>query len=285
MSTSRLASAAAAVTLAVIAGGCGSTSTTSVLPSPVKCEFKVAPGTASVGSGGGSGTVVVTAQPECAWSALADVTWISSVTPASGQGNGQVQFQAAANTGAVRTGTFSVADQKVSVTQASGCTFTVAPTSVSAGAGGGNSSVSVTSGSGCTWTAVSQASWLTVTAGAAGTGSGPVAFAIAANTGGQRSGTLLVATRTVTVTQASGCTYSINPTTRNFGVAGGSVSVGVTTNPGCTWTAASNDSWLTVTAGASGTGNATVQIVAAPSVIRRTGTVTIAGQTFTATQP
>jgi hypothetical protein len=61
--------------------------------------------------------------------------------------------------------------------------------------------------------------------------------------------------------------------------------VTVTTTSGCTWTAASNAPWLTITSGAAGTGNGTVGFTSAANVAgSRTGTLTIAGQTFTVTQ-
>ena len=48
----------------------------------------------------------------------------------------------------------------------------------------------------------------------------------------------------------------------------------------------SNDSWLTVTSGGSGTGNGTVGFSAAanPTAQTRSGTLTVAGQTFTVNQ-
>jgi hypothetical protein len=54
----------------------------------------------------------------------------------------------------------------------------------------------------------------------------------------------------------------------------------------CNWTATSNaTSWLTVTSGASGTGNGTVDYyVAANSGPQRVGTITVNGQAFTITQ-
>ena len=49
-------------------------------------------------------------------------------------------------------------------------------------AGGGTGSTGVTSPAGCAWTGVSNStSWLTVTGGASGSGSGTVAFSAAAN--------------------------------------------------------------------------------------------------------
>jgi len=85
----------------------------------------------------------------------------------------------------------------------------------------------------------------------------------------------------------SPCVYSITPTSQNFGAAGGSGSVNVTAGTGCPWTAVSNAGWIRVTAGTPGTGSGTVsysveQYTGKPRT--RTGTMIIAGQTFTVKQ-
>jgi Zn-dependent metalloprotease len=96
------------------------------------------------------------------------------------------------------------------------CTFSISPTTSSQPAGGGSGSVSVTAGAGCNWTAASNASFITVTGGASGTGSGTVTYSVAANTGtASRTGTLTIAGQTFTVTQAGttggGTELIINP--------------------------------------------------------------------------
>jgi Zn-dependent metalloprotease len=82
------------------------------------------------------------------------------------------------------------------------------------------------------------------------------------------------------------CSYSISPTSAAASASGGTGSVSVTATAGCSWTAASNSSFLTVTGGSSGTGNGTVNysVAANTGTTSRTGTLTIAGQTFTVTQ-
>jgi hypothetical protein len=82
------------------------------------------------------------------------------------------------------------------------------------------------------------------------------------------------------------CAYVIAPTSQTINGAGGTGSVNVTTGAGCPWTAVSNVSWITITSGASGTGSGTVNysVAANISATPRTGTLTIAGQTFTVTQ-
>gem|GEM_PF-1069092 len=82
------------------------------------------------------------------------------------------------------------------------------------------------------------------------------------------------------------CAYSILPTEASFPSAGASDSVSVSATNGCDWTATSNDNWITITSGGSGSGNGTLNytVDANPSASLRTGTMTIAGKTFTVTQ-
>ena len=85
---------------------------------------------------------------------------------------------------------------------------------------------------------------------------------------------------------APACSYAISPASATAAAAGGSSSVAVTAPTGCTWTAASDASWITITSGSSGSGTGTVTYKVAPntSTSTLTGTLTIAGQTFTVTQ-
>jgi uncharacterized repeat protein (TIGR01451 family) len=82
------------------------------------------------------------------------------------------------------------------------------------------------------------------------------------------------------------CTYSISPPAQSLGAQSGTGSVIVTTGLGCGWSAASNSNWIGITAGAAGSGNGTVSFATVDndSPGARTGTLTIAGQTFTVSQ-
>jgi len=169
------------------------------------------------------------------------------------------------------------------------CTYTLSPTGVSPSAAAATGSVGVTaSATTCGWTAASNASWITVTSGASGTGNGSVGYSVAANaTTSTRTGTVTIAGQTFTVTQAGvACTFTLSPTGASPGAAASSATVGVTAAASsCTWTAASNASWITITSGASGTGNGTVGYsVAANTSAARTGTMTIAGTSFSVAQ-
>jgi hypothetical protein len=178
-------------------------------------------------------------------------------------------------------------DGRMIAVEHSVCIYSLSPTNNNVNAGGGSGSVGVTCGNGaCPWTATNNNTWITVTSGSSGTGNGTVGYSVAANTGPARNGTITIGGQTFTVSQANGCTYSISPTSNNIGAGGGSGSVGVTCGNGaCPWTATSNNAWITVTSGGSGTGNGTVGYsVAANTGPARNGTITIGGQTFTVSQ-
>ena len=156
---------------------------------------------------------------------------------------------------------------------------------------GGTGTIAVTaSAATCAWTATANAVWLTVTGGASGTGTGTVAFTAAANTGAARTGTLTIGAQTFTVSQAAAppapCTFTISPTTQSVANTGGSGSIAVTASTAtCAWTAISAADWIVVADGASRTGSGTTTFnVTANSGAARSGTIAVAGQTFTVTQ-
>jgi hypothetical protein len=244
----------------------------------------------SVGAGLTTGSVGVTAGSGCTWSAVSNAGWITLTGATSGSGNGSVPYSVAANSStSARTGTLTVAGRTYTINQAgTACTYTISSNTLSVVAGGGTGSTNVTSSAGCAWSAVSNAGWITVTSGATGSGNGSAGFSVAVNPNATtRTGTLTIAGRTFTVNQAAAaCTFTVSPTSRTVAASGGSSSTGVTAPTGCAWTAVSNDSWITVTSGASGNGNGTVNFSATVNTATqaRIGTVTIAGRTLTVTQ-
>jgi hypothetical protein len=84
----------------------------------------------------------------------------------------------------------------------------------------------------------------------------------------------------------NGCNYSLAPTSGPAVSAGGASAVAVTAGSGCAWTAVSNSAFVTVTGGSSGSGNGTVNYTVATNSATspRSGSMTIAGQTFTVSQ-
>jgi len=164
------------------------------------------------------------------------------------------------------------------------CSYSLSSLNQSFNIGGGTCTVNITCNGGCKWLASSNETWITITAGRTGNGNGTVGLSIAANPASPRTGTVAIAGEVFTVTQNGSCSFSINPPSQSFPFAGGTGSINMTTASGCTWTAQSNDSWIAL-ANFGGTGNGSVGFtVAANSGGQRTGTATIAGQTFTVTQ-
>ena len=254
------------------------------------CSYGISPTSQSFTADTGSGSVAVTAATGCSWAAISNDSWLTITSGGSGSGNGTVSYSVAANTTTgPRTGTLLVAGQTLTVTQeVPPCTYSISPTSLSSGEGAATGSVAVTSPGGCSWTAASNAPWLTISSGGSGTGNGTVSYSLAANTTtGSRTGILTVAGQTFTVTQAgAGCTYSISSASQSFTEGAGSGTVVLTATAGCTWIATSNATWLTISSGGSGTGNGIIgySVAANGTSSSRTGTLTIAGQTFTVTQ-
>ena len=251
-----------------------------------ECKFELSSSSTSFPNSGGSNTVQVQASSSmCAWTASSRVDWIDIQSGREGKGSGSVAYVVAATTGPSRTGTLTVAGQTLAVTQGDGCSVTVAPEQQSIPASGGNGALRLAVADGCAWTARSTVDWIAIASAVAGTGPASVAYSVSPNVGPPRTGKISVAARTFTVEQASGCTFTISPATREVGVAGQAVTVAVTTGPVCTWTARSNASWIAVSSGAGGAGSGAVQLMVAMNTTEsRSGTATIAGHTFTIVQ-
>src|SRR5262245_45261635 len=82
------------------------------------------------------------------------------------------------------------------------CTYAVSPSAVSIGQDGEQGTVAVQTTAGCPWTARSNTSWITITAGSFGSGSGSLTYSVQSTfETSARAGTLGVADVTVTMTQ------------------------------------------------------------------------------------
>lgn len=82
------------------------------------------------------------------------------------------------------------------------------------------------------------------------------------------------------------CTYALAAYAVLIEANGGSGTVAVTTTDGCAWTAVSAAEWISITNGASGSGNGEVSFSALANGLtaERTGTIQVADKTFTVTQ-
>jgi len=202
---------------------------------------------------------------------------------AGGTGTGNSSFRVAigANSGEPRTGVVRVGDQALTIRQAGGrCTYAIKPTDYNAGRGPDDIRVSVTATSGCTWTATSPVGWVTVAGGGSGSGDGAVRLLISTNNGPERATDLPIAGQTFRLRQ-NGCSASIKPTSYHAGRGPDDVRIKVTADGGCTWTATSTVSWVTIVQGQTGSGHGTVRLRIQPNTgAERTVKLDIAGRTF-----
>ena len=227
------------------------------------CSYSVSPSGMSFGASGGSTSFTVSTASVCSWAVTASASWLSVTSGASGTGSSAVSYSVAANPDAApRTGSLTVAGQTHAVTQAglSSCTVTLGQDDETFAAAGGTGTFDVTSASSCDWTIGSDAAWISVTdpPGGFGTGSRRVSYSVATNTGdAARTGTMRVGGQTFVVTQAGArvCTYSVAPVEFPACPSGlHDVTVTVSTDTGCGWTASPAVPWLTISSGASGYG-------------------------------
>lgn len=106
----------------IISGGSGTTGghssgNSSAPPPPLVCTYVLGATSANLGGALTADTIRVSAPGGCAWIAQSSAAWIH--TSSAGSGDGWADYVVEANpTGALRTGTLTVAGQRYTVTQA-----------------------------------------------------------------------------------------------------------------------------------------------------------------------
>jgi hypothetical protein len=252
------------------------------------CTVRVSSNHESVGPEGGTRTVDVTAtSAQCSWTAVSDESWITIAGSGSGAGNGTVSFRVAPTTGPSRSGEVKVGAQVVRVSQTTGCSVSVTPSTASMPVSGGNGTIRVEAAAECAWSAVSGASWITITSGASGSGTGEIRYSVGASGGPGRTGVIKVGEQEVTIKQAAvvDCTLSVSPSTLSFGARAATAHVDVSGAAGCAWSADSRSDWVTITSGAAGNGSGRVTLaIAANAGPGRSGSISVAGHSIAVTQ-
>ena len=257
------------------------------------CRFDFDPQHVRINPEGGSTTIRVTTSEACEWRASIQAGWVRVLTE-RGTGSGAVELEIGRNDGPVRAAALTVAGQTIEVTQDSfsaprppvTCTFAIDSERASFRSTGGGGSVRVITEPGCPWNAAAQASWVSV-AQPTGIGPGALAYTVAAHTStvSDRSGTLTVAGKTHSISQQA-CALTLDPSGQTFGSPGGSSSVRVNTEPGCTWTASSSAGWVSVSrASGSGPDALPYQVAVNGSTTEdRSASITVSGRTHAVRQ-
>ncbi len=280
--------------------GAGNTFVVTQQGQAITGSISISPSSLNIDAAGGSGSLqVISAGQPLSWTAKSGDAWLTVPAGTSGTGNGPVPYTGAPNPAATtRTATVTVTPSQgavatITVTESGGVLVVSPPSSTVPASGGGDSISLTTTDSALQWTAVSSQTWVTITGGKSGAGPGAVTWTAAANTANlARSATITITPfrgtgQVVTINQSAPIvgTLSLNP---GSATVPASISVGstqvISTDSGLKWTAASSDSWLTITSGAAGTGNGTIQYSAVgnPSAAPRTATITASPSNGTA---
>jgi hypothetical protein len=251
-------------------------------PPPATCTFALDALSASVGQASGTHTVSVTTLPTCSWTAQTSLTWVH-VSGTARTGSGQVELDYDANAGSARTGTITIAGFSFTLSQQSGCSYTISPTSHNAPASGGNVTVNVKTAAGCAWDVQGEPGWIAAVPEAS-QGSGSTQLTAQANTSVARSSTFTVAGQSFTINQASGlvCTYSVSPQSLDVSSSSQTRTITVTTQASCPVGASESVNWLSITSvGQAPSAAVTIGIDQNTGKKERTATVTITGENFT----
>jgi len=257
------------------------------------CTVTLGASTATISAAGGPGSVSVTTQSGCSYSTVSGPSWINITSGDSGAGPGGVLFYTVDpnSTTVSRSGAMNIGGQFFEITQPGvSCEISLDTSllgSPFASAGGTGSIGIITSNAACNWTASTRASWLSFSSATSGTGAGTVSVTSASNGSlSPRSASISIGGQLVNVSQAgTACAYALRSPAGAAPPGGGSGSVGVVSSPGCTWTSSSNASWLTINSSANnGTGDVAFTADANNTSTPRSGTLTIAGETYTVNQ-
>ncbi len=277
---------------------------------PAVCAYTIDPLDALFPSEGGTGSFEVQTDPGCAWTATSDKEWVT-ITNGSGSGSGTVEYAVSGNSGDERYANIAIDGKVHTVTQEEGqaivtpeekalaIDFSWNPTSPEIGEKVHFNIYGYSSDVRAEWsfgalgcggepaTQVCDSSFfdcLAMTHTYASAGTHTVAVTVRT-----KDGALLgSATHSITV-QSTGscggtpppptsCTYFLSPSSASIPAAGDSGrSFNLTTGADCAWTAASQVGWVSVLAGASGTGNGTVYYAVAEntSTTGRSGNIVV----------
>jgi len=255
----------------------------------------ISPTSATVAGKGGVVPFNLTLSPGCPWEALADSFVTVGPPNASVAATSPVSIAATVglNDSAYnsRTATVRIGTATLTITQDPGSCrdVTFNPPTLTVGPVAGSQDVALTLPSVCRWLAQSSAPWITFAFNPTGTGPGMIRVNVAANNFSQRSATLTVSGKSLTIIQTQGnCTAGASASPSSVSAQGATGTLRINTSAStCSWNAYPLPPWIRVpAAGASGQGNGSVPFLVTnnPSAVQRSGQILIGDQTVTITQ-
>src|SRR6185503_9269794 len=262
-------------------------------PAPVAspCPASVEPASVHVKASGEAVTFGVSASADCRWSVSTGTSWIRITAP-SGTGSATGTFLVSANDGPSRSGSVDVGGRTISVSQDAPpppCPASVDPGSVRVKASGETVAFTVSASADCTWSVSTGMSWIAL-ATRSGIGSGRGAFAVAANDGFARSGTVSIGGQTISVSQdpvpPPPCPAAVDPRAVRLTAAAQEVVFSVTASADCKWSVTGTDvPWIGIPTGSvAGSGSSRFGVKANDGSTVRSGSVKIGGLVIAVTQ-
>ena len=242
-------------------------------------EGAISPEGAEWDCAGGTGEIAVTVDAGVAWTAVANVDWLT-VEPRSGRSSGTVAYRVAAyDETPTRSGSLTVAGETFAVTQ-TGVDVTLSPMEKTLDWRANAFEVIVGALATTQWTPIPEASWLSVVDSGHGYGDSAILVAVGENpSAASRTGTVAVGSKRVTVTQlgTADLTLELTPTEATASAVGAYGNIAVYGTPDAAWEAAPTVEWITISSGATGTGNGNIKyiVMANPLLTEREGTIKV----------
>ncbi len=174
------------------------------------CSFTLTTSSIQAPGTGGSFNIGVQTAAFCSWSVSGLPDWITVGGASSATGPANVTLIVAAASGAPRSTNISVAGISVTVNQAANCTYAISPGGQGFTAAGGSGTVNITAPAGCGWSSTNTLPFVSFNGASSGSGSGVLSFLVAANAGGDRSGTFTVAGLSFDVEQQAASIANLN---------------------------------------------------------------------------
>lgn len=227
--------------------------TVSVSQSQRPCVVDITPQSYSLGNAAATLDFVVTMPYPCRYAAETLDSWITFPGGNSYVGSQTVKANVAANsTGWARTGTVTIANTRRSFQQNAlpmPCRYTWSQSSVSVGPGSSTFEVGFSVDPGCRWSLDRGfGSFVSIEGSSSGVGNGKLVARVLPNpTSSERTAVVQLEGQPLTVQQAprvAVCSYILSNNRFDFPASGGTFSVTLTTEEGCTWSPKPNANWL-----------------------------------------
>src|SRR5262245_38212120 len=133
-------------------------------------------------------------------------------------------------------------------------------------AGSGSGSLAITTQPECAWDVSSNVTWISGFTPPSGQGNATVTFRVTSNDGSSaRDGMIVVNGEQARVSQRAPCRYDVGPANQTVNSSGGVGSINIATTSDCSWSAASQASWINITSSPNGSGSGTISFAVAPN--------------------